>query len=335
MTVFNGESHLREAIDSILSQTFRDFEFIIVDNASTDGTKSIISSLKDPRIIFIENQENLGQTKALNIGIRHSKGEYIARMDADDVSYPQRLQKQYEYISKHDSIAVVGTRYVEIDEKGRNIRHCYVLTDPLEIKSYLSSSGELSYHRVVPHPAVLMRRTAVLDVGLYDERLMAQDYDFWIRLSRKYYFTNLKKVLFKYRIVKNSQTQKFQEILSKEAGEIIKGNIKHHCPYLGDSQMNSLWCMLNFLPQDSRQQGENVLELFDDFFEKVMISELKNRKVQKIKQKIKLYYLPKLFLTNPALAVKTAFSIISIQPTLLLNTRVYHKVVKTFLNGAP
>jgi len=119
MSVYNGEKYLREAIDSILNQTFTDFEFLIVNDGSTDRTAEILRSYDDPRIIIINNEKNIGLTKSLNIGLRMAKGEYIARMDADDVSMPERLQKQIELLNQKKNTGLVGTYYTIINEKGK------------------------------------------------------------------------------------------------------------------------------------------------------------------------------------------------------------------------
>jgi len=117
MSVFNGERYLSEAIESILNQTFRDFEFVIVDNQSTDKSSNVVSSFKDDRIVFIQNTKNLGQTRALNVGLRRSKAPYIARMDADDIAYPDRLQTQYDYLNENLNIDVVGSWCLDIDDQ--------------------------------------------------------------------------------------------------------------------------------------------------------------------------------------------------------------------------
>lgn len=120
MSVYNGEKYLPETIDSILNQTFKDFEFIIINDGSTDKTAKILTSYDDPRI-RIFNQENMGLTKSLNRAISLAKGEYIARMDADDISYPERLKKQVDYLNKNPDIGLVGSKYIRIDKRGRKI----------------------------------------------------------------------------------------------------------------------------------------------------------------------------------------------------------------------
>ena len=111
MPVYNAGYYLKEAIDSILNQSFSDFEFFIIDDKSTDNSLEIIKSYKDDRIILIEKQSNTGYTDSLNMAIKLSKGKYIARMDADDISSPKRFLKQYEYLESHQDVVLLGTNY--------------------------------------------------------------------------------------------------------------------------------------------------------------------------------------------------------------------------------
>ncbi|HKQ33129.1 MAG TPA: glycosyltransferase family A protein, partial [Thermodesulfobacteriota bacterium] len=114
MTVYNGEKFLNEAIDGILNQTFRDFEFLIINDGSTDGSREIIKSYKDPRINLVDNESNIGLTASLNRGLSLAGGEYIARQDADDISLPERLEKQISILERNPDIALLGSWYLEI-----------------------------------------------------------------------------------------------------------------------------------------------------------------------------------------------------------------------------
>ena len=109
MSVFNGERYLIKAIDSILNQTFKDFEFIIIDDGSMDSSNAIIRSFDDPRVRLIENEKNIGLTKSLKKGIDLCRGEYIARMDGDDISLPERLKKQVEFMDHNRGVGISGT----------------------------------------------------------------------------------------------------------------------------------------------------------------------------------------------------------------------------------
>ncbi|MCP8319033.1 MAG: glycosyltransferase, partial [Candidatus Methylarchaceae archaeon HK01B] len=121
MSVYNGEKYLREAIDSILNQTFKDFEFLIINDGSTDRTVEILRSYHDSRIKIITNEKNMGLTKSLNKGLKIARSEYVARMDADDISYPRRLEVQYEYMKKNPDVGIVGSWNDVIDDKGNTI----------------------------------------------------------------------------------------------------------------------------------------------------------------------------------------------------------------------
>ena len=122
MSVYNGEKYLKQAIDSILTQDFKDFEFIIVNDASTDKTAQILDKYDNARIKVLVNKKNLGLAKSLNIAIKQAKGEYIARMDDDDISLPSRFSKQLEYLQKYSDVGVLGTQIDVINDKGRIIR---------------------------------------------------------------------------------------------------------------------------------------------------------------------------------------------------------------------
>ena len=119
MPVLNAELYLKTAIESVLSQTIPDFEFIIINDGSTDKTEEIIKSYQDPRIIYIKNDTNIGLSKSYNLGIRASKGEFIARMDADDISFKDRFESQLEFLEAHQEVGVVGGGVILIDESGK------------------------------------------------------------------------------------------------------------------------------------------------------------------------------------------------------------------------
>ena len=122
MSVYNGERYLSEAIESILQQTFTDFEFIIVDDGSTDGTGSILGNCTDSSIVHLRNRENIGLTRALNRGLEVASGEFVARQDVDDVSFPSRLARQVSYLEKNPSVGVLGTQMEMVDESKRVVR---------------------------------------------------------------------------------------------------------------------------------------------------------------------------------------------------------------------
>ena len=204
MSVYNGEEFLHDSVESILSQTFTDFEFIIIDDKSTDKTSDILKgySFKDPRIKIITNEKNLGLTKSLNIGIKESSGEYIARMDADDISYPERLQKQFDFMENNLDYGVVGAWAKVIDNKGNIVDNFEYEETDKEIKTSL-----IKWNSII-HPLVLIRKDILSKVNGYDESFKyAQDYDLWLRLSKETKFVNLPEYLLYYRISNKSITR--------------------------------------------------------------------------------------------------------------------------------
>lgn len=195
MSVYNGEKYLREAIDSILNQTFTDFEFIIINDGSTDGTLKIIKSYKDPRIVLI-SRKNKGLVTSLNEGIEKARGKYIARMDADDVSLPERFEKQVEYLILHEEYAVVGSRIQEIDDSGAP-HYRIVLSNELP-----NNSLELSlfFCNSLAHGTVLIRTDMMRTVGGYSlQHWPAEDYELWGRISKVGRLAVLDEVLYLYR----------------------------------------------------------------------------------------------------------------------------------------
>jgi len=178
MSVFNGEKYIKEAVESILDQTYQDFEFIIVNDASTDNTEGMLEQFNDSRINIIRNDSNLGLTKSLNIALKHARGEYIARMDADDISHPLRFEKQVMFLENNKECLVVGTWLSVIDEKGREYGTWG------EYESYEDIRNGLLIKNQIGHGSAMIRRIALYNIGGYDEKfLFAQDYDLWLKLS--------------------------------------------------------------------------------------------------------------------------------------------------------
>ncbi|SDG63888.1 Glycosyltransferase involved in cell wall bisynthesis [Selenomonas sp. WCT3] len=199
MSVYNGERYLSEAIDSILNQSYDDFEFIIIDDCSTDNSVDIIKSYNDNRIRLVRNEENLRLPASLNKGIKLASGKYIARMDADDISLMDRFSKQVKYLEEHPEVTALGGSFQVIDCGGCNLYKHHALTDEKLERYYLIPSP-------LAHPTVMMRRETIIDNNLfYDERYSsAQDYDLWLRIRKQFKIANLPDVLLKYRIHKKS-----------------------------------------------------------------------------------------------------------------------------------
>ncbi len=199
MAVRNQADYLKAAIKSILAQTFSDFEFIIINDGSIDRTKEIILSFDDKRIKYFENRR-IGLTKSLNKGLQLAQGKYIARMDADDISAPYRLEKQFRYLENSSDIVLVGSWikfFVYEKEEEGQVWKC---PQGSGLINYL-----LFYGNQLAHSSIFFRRQEILQMGGYNEDIeFAQDYDLYCRLIKKYKINNIPEVLVKYRVHKNS-----------------------------------------------------------------------------------------------------------------------------------
>jgi len=193
MSVYNGEKYLRESVESILNQTFSDFEFIIINDGSTDVSREILESYHDERIVLV-HQENVGLTRALNKGLALAKGKYIARQDADDISRPERLEKQVAFMEAIPSVGLLGTRFEFIDENGTIVR-----TSPLPTENSILQDQLISIN-LFCHASVVIRREALEKAGGYrDFFRYSQDYDLWLRIAEQYEIANLTYMLVQYR----------------------------------------------------------------------------------------------------------------------------------------
>ncbi|VAX19847.1 Glycosyltransferase [hydrothermal vent metagenome] len=190
MSVYNDEWYVREAVDSVLTQTFDSFEFIIIVDGSTDDTPNIIQSYDDDRLKIIA-QENTGLTKALNRGLGVAKGMYIARQDADDFSHPERLEKQVSFLNKKPHIAMTGCWATLVDEDGETIKSLQLAADPEKIVETLGNENQFV------HGSMMIRKDALENVGGYREEFRySQDYDLALRMSEQYKLANLKEELY-------------------------------------------------------------------------------------------------------------------------------------------
>jgi hypothetical protein len=207
MAVYNGERFLRQAIDSVLTQTFSDFEFVIVDDGSTDRSREILAGYTDPRIRPLWNSANLGLTRSLNRGLAASTAELVARQDADDISEPRRLERQVGYLERHPEIAALGTWYTKIGLDGAPLGLRRLPCDPLEVR------WAMLFYCPLIHSAVVFRRSALAArTGFYDEQFSyAQDYDLWSRLAEHGAIGNLGEYLLRLRISPWSMTATYGE----------------------------------------------------------------------------------------------------------------------------
>jgi glycosyltransferase involved in cell wall biosynthesis len=197
MPVYNGEKYLREAIKSILNQTFTNFEFIIINDGSTDNSLYIIKSFKDNRIKIIENKENLGLIKTLNKGINLAQGKYIARMDADDIALPKRLEKQIEFLEKNPKYSFVGTRakYIYNNSNTATINEPFIKFEEEEILFWSF------FYCPFVHPSILIHKNILEKYYYNNDYKAAEDYHLWVTLLlNNNKGTNINEVLMLHRM---------------------------------------------------------------------------------------------------------------------------------------
>lgn len=202
MSVHNGLPYLADAVASVLAQTFRDFEFLILDDASTDGTRDFLRQQTDPRIRVIELEQNIGLTAALNRGLAEARGEFIARQDADDLSAPRRLEMQGTFLKANPACAVVGSQAWLVDRDGRSQGK---KNFPLGYRGILFAH---LFDNALAHSAIMARRSVLVAAGGYDAAWTAsQDYELWSRLGERHALANLPERLVTLRMLASSITQ--------------------------------------------------------------------------------------------------------------------------------
>ncbi|MCS3158304.1 glycosyltransferase [Phocaeicola dorei] len=202
MPVYNAEKYLAEAINSILNQTFTNYELLIINDGSTDKSEEIILKYSDKRIRYIKNDKNIRLVATLNKGIELAKGKYIARMDADDISVPTRLEKQITLLENNEDIGVCGSFLYVFGENIRNYIAKKPLTD-IGIKSALLVQNPLG------HPNVTIRKSILIKHHIrYDERFYRmEDWGLWITLMNKCKYANIPEILLQYRYVNTSESR--------------------------------------------------------------------------------------------------------------------------------
>jgi GT2 family glycosyltransferase len=208
MPVYNAKRYLGEAIESILGQTFRDFEFLIVDDGSTDRSLAILKhyAAQDSRI-RLSSRPNAGLVVRLNEMLHQARGDLIARMDADDVALPERFARQVEFLRSHPEVDVVGGAQEHISAKGY---HLFIYHEPLEHQEIQESA--LAGICPICHPSVMMRRNAVLAVGGYRaEHWPTEDFDLWLRMGERGLLANLPEVITRYRVHESSVSASLQQ----------------------------------------------------------------------------------------------------------------------------
>ncbi|MCP4217272.1 MAG: glycosyltransferase [bacterium] len=213
MTVYNGATYLPKTMESILEQSYRDFTFLIVDNASTDDSRNIIRSYNDYRVQLVELPENIGQVAALNKGLELIEDGYVARMDADDISLPDRFKRQVDFLDANPSIGICGTRATTFGAKTVTWAHP---SKPEDIKV------KLLFECALVHPSVMMRKERLDKFNLtFDASLNhSYDWDLWLRASRHMDIANIPEVLLQYRLHQASESTRTLDLQESAAKKL-------------------------------------------------------------------------------------------------------------------
>lgn len=203
MTIFNAEFSLRRAIESIQRQSLKDFEFLIINDGSTDKSFSIVNEYmkNDKRIRVITNERNLQIAHSLNIGVFSARADFIARMDSDDISFPKRLEVQYTFLQKHPKVAIVGANILIIDENESIISKREYPTRSDDLKKVMFRYSPFA------HPTVMFRKKIFQEFGGYNPQMIpCEDIDFWFKIGSKYEFGSIAEPLLKYTLSSNSNS---------------------------------------------------------------------------------------------------------------------------------
>lgn len=205
MPAYNAEKYIARAIESILNQTLSDFELIIIEDASSDHTSKIVNKYSkiDKRIRVINHKRNLQIAQSLNEGVELSRSNIVARMDADDISLPERLELQYKYLKSHPKVAVLGANILIIDDRGNIISKREYPESDKDLKSVMFRYSPFA------HPVVMFRKNVFKEFGGYDVfKVPCEDIDLWFKIGSKYTFATVPEFVMKYTIIKNSNSNK-------------------------------------------------------------------------------------------------------------------------------
>ncbi|MES2796051.1 MAG: glycosyltransferase [Bacteroidota bacterium] len=246
MPVYNCELYINEAIDSILNQTYTNFEFLIIDDASTDKTVSIIKTYTDSKIQLIEKPLNTGLTNSLNLGLQLAKGKYIARMDGDDISLPERFEKQVVFLEANPEVVLCGTLFNAIGSE-------LVIKLP---EHYEDIKLGLLKGNCIAHPSVMIRNQVLDEFSIFYDvsKEPAEDFDLWVRLISFGKLYNLQEVLLNYR-VHNTQVSQKREIAQIQSA--LQSRLQ---------MLKYLNCSLDRKERDLLKKiiGESILVTFDE-----------------------------------------------------------------------
>ena len=275
LPVHNGGAYLDAAVRSILGQTFPDFELLAIDDGSTDGSGEVLRGYRDPRLRLLENGRNLGLVKTLNRGLTLSRGAYIARMDCDDVSLPERFARQLRFLDTHPDIGVLGTCGERINEDGKTVAP---FCQPLRHEAIRFC---LHFFCPLTHPSVMMRKGVVLGAGGYlpggpplvGERV-PEDYDLWWRLSTTTRFANLPDCLLLLRKHAGTVTARYMDEFRFQAARINRERIEMRLGEGVREEVAEAMMSQRYEPPDlAREVFRTIIRLYRSFVEEGLPAE--------------------------------------------------------------
>lgn len=271
MPVFNAEKYLAEAISSIIDQTFNDWELLIINDGSTDSSKSIIEAQTDKRIRYVENETNLGLIATLNKGISLCNSQYIARMDSDDAAHPERLNCQVRFLDKNEDYLMCGTSAIVVDEKGNRSGS---IVNPTRNEDLQIS---LFFTNPFIHPSMMIRRSALRNLRFDQAALHVEDFELWTRIAEKGKVANLSYPLLNYRWHNANVSSSNATIQESSKNEIIRKQLEKLDIKASDADLkvHRLTFNLYTLGHATKVKADNINAIREWF--KVLIKKNKNK----------------------------------------------------------
>lgn len=281
MSVYNGEKYLNKCIESILNQSFSDFEFLIIEDGSTDNTIEILNSYKDKRIRIIKNEVNIGLVQSLNKGLLAANSELICRMDADDWSESTRLDKQVKCLERDPKLVLIGSYMNHVDSEGKFISLLKVPLNNLEIKF------RMMFETAIFHPTVMFRKKPVIECGMYSSSYRhAEDADLWRRLRAYGTFMNLPISLCSRRWHSESICNKHQNIQLELGTKLRLEMMQELCPNINKNHVSDFFYSLVVNSKiknidDLVAYNEIVVQIYTKFVAQNLPNEGQNLKLLK------------------------------------------------------
>lgn len=256
LPAYNARKFIEQAVQSILDQSFSDFELLVIDDGSTDGTTEILKAITDPRLRLIRHKTNCGLIHVLNEGIAEAKGEFIARMDADDIAEPGRLETQVQFLEKHPQIGIVGSAIRIIDCNG-DMGQTYLFPE-----SHVLVEWSMSFFCPIAHPTVMVRASVIRQHGGYSfNAIHAEDYDLWTRMSITTQFANLTTPLLRLRKHEDSVTQTAKQKHLEAAAQVSRRDIERKLGVKVEMSAVRCLCTWGLIERDAAPEACRLLRM--------------------------------------------------------------------------